>query len=190
MRFLHKDDQVGSTPTITTMFESIESYILKSREDRRAHLDLTEECILIGGVSSTQYKGLLAHSLRTTIPTRIKVFVCHACNVSGCSNPHHLYWGTPMDNHLDQVEAGTFKTIPIRDIETLRAQGAELGKKYGKLNGGKNKLSSEERIRIECVLNSFERKYGWITKASEALGVSHTQVKRYLRMFKDKTIGV
>lgn len=107
------------------MFIDIEEYIKKSREERRAHLKLDEDCILIGGHSSTVYKGLLAHSLGTTIPTRCKprLLLCHACNVSGCSNPNHLYWGRDIDNHLDQVENGTYKTINERTVAKYGVTG-------------------------------------------------------------------
>lgn len=87
-------------------FENINEYMLRSREERRAHLKLEENCICIGG-SSRNFRGLLAHHLKTTIPSGFKVYACHACNNGGCSNPNHLYWGSNTDNNLDRVAAGT-----------------------------------------------------------------------------------
>lgn len=93
------------------MFTPIDEYMLKSREERRAHLKLDEACVLIGGYDSREYRGLLAHVLGTTIPTGNRaIALCHACNVGGCSNPNHLYWGTRKDNHIDAVEAGIYQS--------------------------------------------------------------------------------
>ena len=66
------------------MFTKIEDYILKNREDRRSHLKLDEDCIEIGGYDSREYRGLLAHFLKTTIPTYRKIILCHACNNHNC----------------------------------------------------------------------------------------------------------
>jgi hypothetical protein len=163
------------------MFTQIDEYMKKSRDERRAHLKLEEPCIEIGGCSSVQYRGLLAHSLMTTIPTRQRIFVCHACNKAGCSNPRHLYWGTPMDNHLDQVEAGTFKSFP-RSLEKMQKQGQTLGQTFGKLNGGKNALTADQLTNIKAVIDAIPKKWGWVAEAAKQLDVSHTQVRRYVKM--------
>ena len=49
-------------------FENIEEHILKSREERRKHLNLQEGCINIGG-SSTKLQGLLAYFLGAVSPS-------------------------------------------------------------------------------------------------------------------------
>lgn len=167
------------------MFELIEKYMMKSREERRSHLNLDQPCIKIGGCSSVAYKGLLAHSLKTTIPTRQQIFLCHACNDAGCSNIQHLYWGTPKDNHLDQVLAGTFKAFP-RSKEKRIEMGKQLGTKFGKINGGRNILTEKEIKEIKIKLDSIPKKYGWIAKASRLLGVSHTQIRRYIKMIDNR----
>jgi hypothetical protein len=93
-------------------FTPIQEYILLDREERRKHLDLESECMEVGGAGSSEYKGLLAHFLKTTIPTKLRtVYLCHACNNEICSNPKHLYWGTPKDNHIDRVESGNYKSF-------------------------------------------------------------------------------
>lgn len=93
----------------------IEDYILKSKEERQSHLDLTSKCIEIGG-NSTQFKGLLAHHLKTTIPKKSPL-LCHACHNAKCSNPNHLYWGTPRENIDDGISNGTIKTVWQRMVD-------------------------------------------------------------------------
>lgn len=90
------------------MFTPILDYIELAREIRRSHLDLISPCIEIGGKGSTEYRGLLAHYLKTTIPTKIKpkIMICHACHNPKCSNPVHLYWGTTVDNRIDMKDCG------------------------------------------------------------------------------------
>lgn len=92
------------------MFEEISEYILLSKEKRTTHLDLEDKCVEIGG-NSREYRGVLAWFLHTTIPTGMKIHLCHACNNSKCSNPKHLYWGTPLENYYDAINSGKVQTI-------------------------------------------------------------------------------
>lgn len=81
-------------------FIHIDFYIVLSKEERQKHLRLEEVCLEIGG-DSREFRGVLSHYLKTTIPKGMKVHLCHACNNSKCSNPNHLYWGTPKENMDD-----------------------------------------------------------------------------------------
>ena len=94
--------------------KKIEEYIVLPLIERQAHLKLSEPCLDRGGHPtelSSYLKGLLAHILDTSIPNRIKVFVCHACHNGKCSNPYHIYWGTPRENQLDAMASGANKGI-------------------------------------------------------------------------------
>lgn len=160
-----------SAGTTDIMFEDISEYIKKPREERRSHLKLDEPCIRIGGHSSTVFKGLLAHYLKTTIPTRQRILLCHACNVGDCSNVNHLYWGTDSDNFQDSPREFKRKTKPIQN-------GVWLGKNYG----GWNKLTDEQLKEIKLIIDNEPRVRGFISKLEKKLNVSHTQVRRYIKM--------
>lgn len=168
------------------MFKEVEEYMKLSREERRKHLRLDNECIEIGGLNSTYYKGLLAHYLKTKIPTRHNVYLCHACNNHKCSNPDHLYWGSQKDNMLDSKESGTWKNFYDRmtekyGVEKTKKILSEAGKKGGKKGGGSNKLTNDQiKIKLDLLKELDLSKYGWVSKASNILNLSHTQTRRFV----------
>lgn len=124
----------------------ITEFIARSREERRAHLNLEELCCERGG-NSTNHKGVLAQYLDTTIPSG-RILLCHACNNSRCSNPKHLYWGTDYDNIIiDGTNFGTHKNpferrVEKYGLEKARAMNSRVGNAYGA--GNKGKVKSEE----------------------------------------------
>lgn len=172
------------------MFQNINDYIKLPREKRREHLDLNEACIMIGGSTSVQYKGLLAHFLKTTIPHgfKNKTYLCHACNKHGCSNPKHLYWGTPRDNHIDQVESGTYTNLTERTKakygdEKFREMRSIAGSK-SKRGAGQNKLSIEQLKEWENVFISIDvEAFGWVQTVAKKMNRSHTQVRRIMKKY-------
>ena len=137
----------------------VKEFIKESREVRRNHLDLTEECCERGG-NSTHHKGVLAQYLDTTIP-KGRILLCHACNNGDCSNPKHLYWGTDYDNIiLDGQEFGTYKNPFQRRVEKYGyekacAMNSRVGNNYA--TGNKGKLKSEEHKKK--IAESVKRHY-------------------------------
>lgn len=91
----------------------IEEYILLPKLARQAHLKLSEPCVERGGI--TEYRGVLAHAIDTTIPSGSTIQACHACNNRKCSNPYHLYWGTASENSMDVIASGG-KTVWERSV--------------------------------------------------------------------------
>jgi hypothetical protein len=123
----------------------ITEYILEPREGRTAHLKLEESCVERGG-TSTDFRGLLAYVLGTTIPRGMKIHCCHACHNSRCSNPNHMYWGTPRENKLDadviypktmwQRSIEKHGIEKAREIRRAASAKAAIVRKQNKLNGG------------------------------------------------------
>ena len=164
-------------------FTDIEEYMKKDREERRSHLKLDESCLEIGG-DSRQFRSHLAFHLSTTLPKGHKILLCHACNNDKCANPVHHYWGSPRDNVYDQIENGTHTSIWNRSVAKHGLQKAkniqsEAAKKGGKAGGGHNKLEqSEVDLRRKLIVECHPEKYGWVARASNVLGISHTHVRR------------
>ncbi len=169
------------------MFNDINSYMEKSRQERRNHLKLQDKCIEIGG-GSKEFKGLLAHYLCTTIPQGRSIQLCHACHNGKCSNVLHLYWGSPRDNHLDQVENNSYQSLTTRTKEKYGQEKydafikAHLNKARLQRGNPKNKLSPDRLDEIKDIILSFPIKHGYIGKIAKTLNVSHTQVRRYIKM--------
>lgn len=63
----------------------VEEWIKESRDNRTAHLDMSEPCIERGG-NSTVHRGVLAQYLDTNVPNKIDL--CHNCGNGKCSNPN------------------------------------------------------------------------------------------------------
>lgn len=141
----------------------ITKYIKKDYSERTKHLDLTTECREIGG-NSTSFKGLLSHILEVTIPSSSKILLCHKCHNGKCSNPKHLYYGTPKENIQDQIENGTFISIWDRMVKKYgyeeackrnsRGENAKFG---GMANKGKTKSEEHKRKIAESIKNKHQK---------------------------------
>ena len=128
----------------------IHLYITRALYERQSHLDLSEACVERGG-NSTIHKGVLAIYLGTTIPSGYNILLCHRCNNPKCSNPKHLYFGTPKENVSDSIENGTWhgvweRTVAKYGYETACRMNA-AGDKAAGGRGNKGKLKSEEHKR-------------------------------------------
>lgn len=192
------------------MYTDINDYIKRPRSERRSHLKLDEPCIEIGG-NSTQFRGMIAHLLMTTIPKSRKIHACHACHNGKCSNVNHLYWGTHKDNTKDMLDNGrpSFHERTIQKLirihgeenykEVHKKKMTEIGRKGG-LIGGKV-YSERTREKREAVKESREHDlvydlennntWGRWERLASLWNVSHTQARRYVsRNFKELAFPV
>lgn len=176
------------------MFIDVIEYMKKSKQERQDHIDLEQNCIEIGGSDSTNYKGLLAHFLKTTIPNNTtlkgneKIMLCHACNNHGCSNPKHLYWGSPRENYDDLIATGKW-----RPFDTVKKYGEEKAKEMrrragslGGLSGGghnKGKTCIDLKMWKDALDAVDMTKHGWQSKVARHLGTTHTTVKRIVKNY-------
>jgi hypothetical protein len=155
-----------------------------SKFERQVHLKLDERCIERGGCS-TNHKGVLAEFLQTTIPNgKEGIFLCHACHNGKCSNPKHLYWGTPSENIEDSIANGTHSkkkgyTKPPMPLDTREKisstlKGRPSNNKMG-INGGSWSKGK-----------TFKRKFKqiWINN-----GVKQTRIKFDSSIPKGYTLG-
>lgn len=185
-------------------FTKIEDYMILSREERRKHLSLEEPCIEIGS-DSRSFRGLLAHYLGTTIGGGNRVHLCHGCNNGKCSNPVHLYWGTPTDNVQDAIACGRWKSMWQRTIEKYGEEKArQLHKeaaRRGAINSTKNRpahsvkppktrkqrddaFTDEKRKMWELALSELDlTKIGWVSLLAKKVHLSHTQVRRVMSKY-------
>ena len=168
-------------------FADINEYMLQTREARREHLRLNEDCIEIGGDSRT-CRNLLAHYLHTTVGG-YKTYVCHACYNAKCSNPCHLYWGTPEDNVLDTKESGRWKSGYERLLEKHGHEKAKeilrrSGSSGGKAGGGSNALTHSDIQQWKIAVDSVDTmKFGFVGKIAKKMNCSHTHVRRILNKY-------
>lgn len=158
----------------------VENWIKESSKlERQSHINLSEPCLIRGG-SSTQHKGVLAQFLNSTIPhgTKNGIHLCHACHNGECSNPKHLYWGTPSENIQDAIDNGTHGSNKVRGrrrgprplSERLQISATMTGRPSNNKKGI-NGASTGNRTKIP---RGYERKYKqvWINN-----GLKQTRIK-------------
>ncbi len=178
------------------MFQSINDYMQKSKSERQKHLDLNENCINIGGKDSKEYRGLLAHYLKTEIPSDKKIVLAHACNNHSCSNVKHLYWATYSENYWDARIHGTQKTAwewaimkyGLNEAKKINRKNASKGGKIGGKKTAEIMSLSEDELKIwrETFLKSEIDKFGWLARVQKEMGCSHTWVRKVAnRYFSD-----
>jgi hypothetical protein len=167
-------------------FKNIEKYILLSKNERTKHLKLNTKCVEIGGQDSRHYRGLLAWHLKTTIPSGMKIYLCHACNNHKCSNPNHLYWGTAKENTQDAIDCGKMKNIREYTIakygkEKYALMQSEAGRKGGQAPR-KKYLSDERKIEIKKLISHIDlNKRGVNSLVAKQLSISPQYAGRLLK---------
>lgn len=167
------------------MFEDINEYILKPLEVRQKHIALDTECVELNIRESRECRALLAWQLKTTIPSGLKIVLCHACHNGKCCNPKHLYWGTSSENLADSFNNGR-KTIWQYTVEKY---GEDKARKIAVKNGGSGKSPTPRYLPKEVIsermqdLESIERSRGYISKLAKKWQISHSSVRRFINNY-------
>jgi len=149
----------------------LSEWILRPREERIAHIDLSTPCEL-GGPTRSKHVLINYHSLEDDVDNwcKARIHRCHLCECGrrkgSCSNPQHFYFGTASENQLD--------TDP------------EWRKKRSHRSGSAKKVHPI----LDHVIASLPQVEGLSSrKAAEVLGVSHFTIQRARRVYfaKKKT---
>lgn len=143
-----------------------EEFINRSRDERQQHLDLTTACLERGG-DSVVHRGVLAQYLGSDIPSGYMILLCHACHNPKCSNPRHIYWGTPKDNLFDAVQNGTRKSI--QEMRRLKYSEEEITEQNKKGAAARNKKLKDNNYNHLRKPKSEEHK----AKIAEAIRKKH-----------------
>jgi len=139
----------------------VNEYIKRPLDERQSHLNLDESCLERGGMSS-YFKGLMAHILDTTIPSGMKIHVCHACGNEKCSNPNHLYFGSPKENAQDSIKHGTMVNAWQAKVDKYGYEKAlSMMREHQKRVCGKGTFYINDGTKIKRLKIGEEIPNGW-----------------------------
>ncbi len=174
---------IGWSRVDTVELTDLHEYIQKSIQERQEHLDLDSPCLEIGA-DSQESRGLMAMHLKIFLTKQVKVHLCHACGNPKCSNPSHLYWGTPSENSQDTQRHNPGLGLRVRDTLLRKnpnhyrdmALARREGNRYGNL------MSPEQiKERLDSIKHLDPHKWGFYTKVSKIWGLTPQASSRFYR---------
>ena len=136
----------------------LSEWILRPREERTAHIDLTTPCEL--GKAWRKSTFLDFHNLEDDVPhwKKARVERCHLCenhSTNGnCTNPLHVYIGTVRENKMDQP------------LEVLVESGRRLGT-MKRTEETKQKMSRSAKARKDYSGSAKNKKEVWLERVKD-----------------------
>jgi hypothetical protein len=107
---------------------------------------------------------------------------------TGPYSPDNVYCGTNADNIQDQYTYGGRVGWSLSSDQRLEAS-SKGGKACYLKHGDLNKLTQDEvSRRLDLIKNVDLTRYGWVSKVSKLIGVSHTQARRFVDHYYDGSV--
>lgn len=167
-------DSNDSKSEETTSLTLLSDYILLSKEERTAHIDLSTECEPCG--SGHRKKHILLDYLQLTNDvenwTTARIHRCHLCEHGRrngwCINPRHFYFGTASENQLD---------LPKEFRQHRGSLSSTKGQPWASTKEAKSQFFQD------CLDNADILILG-SRQLAETYGVSHFTIQRWKRDYE------
>lgn len=124
---------------------NLSEYILKPRDERVAHIDVSSpcECLVIKRPANQKLLRRLCdlHGIANDVPNRTlaRIHVCHLCPNPLCCNPLHAYLGTARENYLDVPADARSEALREGQAKRTPEEKSEAGRR------GQAKRTPEQR---------------------------------------------
>lgn len=111
------------------------------------------------------------------------MYVCHSCDNKSCTNPDHLWIGTPADNMNDKVAKGR-QSKGAAHAETFRNSPVYLENRPRGEKHGQSKVTDQQRAEIIT-----RRQSGEVQRTiAEDYGITQSAVSYIWRKFQEETV--
>lgn len=108
--------------------------------------------------------------------------VCHKCDNKECSNPEHLYVGSPKENSDDVWERGLKVKKPAKEKQEqfVRPGGTSGSFKAGSQTGEANSRAKLTEADVRTIRARYKAglKYGELKKMAEEYNVSYISMQK------------
>lgn len=104
--------------------------------------------------------------------------VCHKCDNKECSNPEHLYLGTPKDNSNDVFDRGIKKTARVKETKYGHTKGKLFTSQEASGENNIKAILNWEQVREIRRRKELGLKYGELKKMAEEFGIKYITIQK------------